>query len=1182
MAGSQSCSRMLNPWVLHLQKLGLELKCPSCLELYNKPNLLPCDHLFCGSCVPDANSASGSECAICKRPFHMKDVRQAPYMESIVNIYRSLDLTFSSRIHQMAFVKGSSSPLPPSSKTKLKQDGQDEAINLNVYQLNQLSPFGVNSSDPGSGDDSLLESPVKKSNKRLADEFTSDEVHCSTNPIGDNSKKIAKKSKQKLNGKGDALDQMAESGTDMVDCGEKVKLETKLSPGTHPIHSSISMDSLPFVCGFCQTSKVTEHTGPMMHYAGRNPVVGIEATRPGVLHVHSRCTEWTPQVYYIDETVNNLKKELQRGAKLKCCKCNLKGAALGCYARSCKRTYHVPCAAEISECRWDTNKYLMLCPAHASFKFPCEKAKKRVTEKPVISLDIAAQKEMEHICFWATSPTGAKNWAFCPSSLSINEKNMLTDLANLCGATVSKHYSSTVTHIIAGTDETGAYTRTKKVLMAILEGKWILSIDWIKACLEMKAPEEEEDYEINIDNHGCLDGPKTGRMRADVKADKLFSGLNFYFPGESTFVSAFLDDLQDLIRAAGGTLLESKSMLEASVSFMIVYNCDSDAETGSENDSEVLQRQLEAEVLAAETGSHAIPHTWVLKAIASCSLLPLGFFFSRNLALSSNALRAWSCIISRIFSLVITYYAGKFCIQSLWPKLSKRKGLIDLSTSTVHNSCVPNLDSASGSECAVCMSSFLVKDVRQAPFMESIVNIYLGSSNFLPSSYQTKMKQERQNEAKDLNVYQLYKLSLSIRVKNSNPGSGNDMLKRHHVRKSNKRLADEFTTNKVHCSTTPLAYDSTKKIKKLKLKFSHGFVCGFCGASKVTLDSGPMLHYADGNLVAGSEITSPDDIHNINNELERGAKLNCCKCKLRVAALGCYEKSCKRTYHVPCAAEISGCRWDKDKVHMLCPAHASLEFPSEKSGKHISEKHTSEKLDANPDISWLTHTINFWAASPFGAKKWVFCASSLSFMYILGIFTRVVLLLWAIDPQPSPMSLLQLMQYTRTREVFMAILKGKWVLSIDWVKTCIKMKGPVNEEPYEINLDNHGLENGPRTGRMRAIFDQITPKLFSGMKFFFLGEFDHGWLLEFKDLIREAGGIVFENKSMLRQGNWVAPEFTYMIVYNCDSKTDECVSLKRQREAEALAAETCSNAMSHLWIVNSIASGRQQPFEFNI
>ncbi|XVF16841.1 hypothetical protein REPUB_Repub10bG0066700 [Reevesia pubescens] len=35
------------PWILYLQKLGLELKCSICLNLFKQPLLFPCDHLFC-------------------------------------------------------------------------------------------------------------------------------------------------------------------------------------------------------------------------------------------------------------------------------------------------------------------------------------------------------------------------------------------------------------------------------------------------------------------------------------------------------------------------------------------------------------------------------------------------------------------------------------------------------------------------------------------------------------------------------------------------------------------------------------------------------------------------------------------------------------------------------------------------------------------------------------------------------------------------------------------------------------------------------------------------------------------------------------------------------------------------------------------------------------------------------
>lgn len=36
----------------------------------------------------------------------------------------------------------------------------------------------------------------------------------------------------------------------------------------------------------------------------------------------------------------------------------------------------------------------------------------------------------------------------------------------------------------------------------------------IKACVEADHHVDEEPYEVNLDNHGCRDGPRTGRLRA--------------------------------------------------------------------------------------------------------------------------------------------------------------------------------------------------------------------------------------------------------------------------------------------------------------------------------------------------------------------------------------------------------------------------------------------------------------------------------------------------------------------------------------------------------------------------------------------------------------------------------------------------------------------------------------------
>lgn len=133
----------------------------------------------------------------------------------------------------------------------------------------------------------------------------------------------------------------------------------------------------------------------MLHYLNGTPVDENHPS-PDVLHVHQQCIEWyaliiilliklskfaswnfqlfifvscfttktscpflifasirAPQIYFAGDIAMNVEAELSRAAKIKCSSCGMKGAALGCYVRSCRKSFHVPCAFGISGCRRD-------------------------------------------------------------------------------------------------------------------------------------------------------------------------------------------------------------------------------------------------------------------------------------------------------------------------------------------------------------------------------------------------------------------------------------------------------------------------------------------------------------------------------------------------------------------------------------------------------------------------------------------------------------------------------------------------------------------------------------------------------------------------------------------------------------------------------------------------------------
>lgn len=58
-------------------------------------------------------------------------------------------------------------------------------------------------------------------------------------------------------------------------------------------------------------------------------------------------------MYFDDGKAINLDAELARSRRITCSCCGIKGAALGCFEKSCRKSFHVTCAKLMPECRWD-------------------------------------------------------------------------------------------------------------------------------------------------------------------------------------------------------------------------------------------------------------------------------------------------------------------------------------------------------------------------------------------------------------------------------------------------------------------------------------------------------------------------------------------------------------------------------------------------------------------------------------------------------------------------------------------------------------------------------------------------------------------------------------------------------------------------------------------------------------
>ncbi|CAI0548465.1 unnamed protein product [Linum tenue] len=381
-------------------------------------------------------------------------------------------------------------------------------------------------------------------------------------------------------------------------------------------------------CAFCHSPKISEASGEIVHYLNGRPVAADQVGQSKVIHCHKSCAEWAPNVYFEDDVAVNLEAELARSRRIKCRCCGLKGAALGCYDKSCRKSFHVPCAKMTPECRWDTENFVMLCPIHYSVKLPNEEqgSQLRNAERPKSTkckqvFDGGFSRSRSSDSYFITDKL-----VLCCSALSDAGRETVAEFERVSGAKILKKFDSSVTHVIASKDTNGACKRTVKTLMGILFGKWILSIDWIRACMTATKIVQEESYEINVDIHGITNGPRLGRLRVLNKQPKILDGFKFYFMGD--FVDSYKGYLQELITVAGGNILHRKPVLEVSEtsspsSTLVIYNLQLPEKGDTrKKDSILTQRRTSAKVLAGCTGAIAVSNLWVLDSIAASQLQP--------------------------------------------------------------------------------------------------------------------------------------------------------------------------------------------------------------------------------------------------------------------------------------------------------------------------------------------------------------------------------------------------------------------------------------------------------------------------------------------------------------------------------------------------------------------------------
>ncbi|CAO1416584.1 unnamed protein product [Diamesa serratosioi] len=111
--------------------------------------------------------------------------------------------------------------------------------------------------------------------------------------------------------------------------------------------------------------------------------------------VHTNCALWSAEVYEeIDGSLQNVHSAISRGRLIKCSKCGLKGATVGCNFKNCGEHYHFLCARSICEFCMDKRVF---CPQHLS-KFDETRHKEtnfQVNRSVYVELDRKKKKTIE-------------------------------------------------------------------------------------------------------------------------------------------------------------------------------------------------------------------------------------------------------------------------------------------------------------------------------------------------------------------------------------------------------------------------------------------------------------------------------------------------------------------------------------------------------------------------------------------------------------------------------------------------------------------------------------------------------------------------------------------------------------------------------------------------------------------
>ena len=97
-------------------------------------------------------------------------------------------------------------------------------------------------------------------------------------------------------------------------------------------------------------------------------------------------------------------------------------------------------------------------------------------------------------------------------------------------------------------------------------------------------------------------------------------------------------------------------------------------------------------------------------------------------------------------------------------------------------------------------------------------------------------------------------------------------------------------------------------------------------------------------------------------------------------------------------------------------------------------------------------------------------------------------------------------QCPRTYKYLQSLLRGRWIVTRDWITKSAKQGKWLEEAAFEVQADSHGIAGV--AARARVNRESQLPQLFDGCQFYLHGDFENPSRQELITLIEMAGGKV--------------------------------------------------------------------------